>query len=329
MSQKIDIRERRYNGVDYDILHPETNINMVLDSSNNSVGDVNGALYGDGNGNIVGAAISNPNLLDNPWFTVNQRGATSGSANGDYIADRWTVSYGLGGVTWSRTDDTITFQSTTGLSSGYLMQYLEEKLYNSLSGKIVTLSVMLGDYSILSATTTNFETYTSFTMSLNNDAQGNETSCTFYNTTKLLRIKHEKTPITIRAIKLELGSVSTLGNDVAPDYTTELLKCQKYFRRYSCTSNASPLCFGYVTSTTNIRAILPISVPMARVPTISYVGSIRANSNGDKEVTAITLDQITPQGASLNLTITGGTQHNMAYVYLQTSSSYIDISADL
>ena len=32
--------------------------------------------------------VSNPNLLDNPWFTVNQRGATAYTV-GAYGVDRW------------------------------------------------------------------------------------------------------------------------------------------------------------------------------------------------------------------------------------------------
>ncbi|MBR4415054.1 MAG: hypothetical protein IKS59_07085, partial [Aeriscardovia sp.] len=34
-------------------------------------------------------AISNPNILHNPWFQVNQRSALSVTANGLFIADRW------------------------------------------------------------------------------------------------------------------------------------------------------------------------------------------------------------------------------------------------
>ena len=40
------------------------------------------------------------------------------------------------------------------------------------------------------------------------------------------------TDTTFKAIKLEFGTVSTLGMDTAPNYATELLKCQRYFFRY-------------------------------------------------------------------------------------------------
>ena len=37
--------------------------------------------------------------------------------------------------------------------------------------------------------------------------------------------------ITIKAVKLELGTVSTLANETAPNYQQELAKCQSYFVR--------------------------------------------------------------------------------------------------
>ena len=58
-------------------------------------------------GNVIGEIVeqtkeieakhpkySNPNLLDNGWFTVNQRGVTTGATNGQYFLDRWVTSYG-------------------------------------------------------------------------------------------------------------------------------------------------------------------------------------------------------------------------------------------
>ena len=44
---------------------------------------------------------SNPNLLINPWFTVNQRGVTSGQTNSAYTLDRWKADYDTAKGTWS------------------------------------------------------------------------------------------------------------------------------------------------------------------------------------------------------------------------------------
>lgn len=217
MSQKIDIRERRFNGVDYDTLHPETNINMVLDSSNNSVGGVKGALYGDGNGNIVGASISNPNLLDNPWFTVNQRGATTSAAY-EYIADRWLAD--STGITWSLGG--ITIPANAGQAKSIFTVFESE-----LSVGTYTASVLASDGTIYAATaeiTNPLVTKTFIRDVFEIDYIGSTKRFRFYNLSNEAK--------TIRAVKLELGSVSTLANDVAPDYDLELLKCQGYMGGY-------------------------------------------------------------------------------------------------
>ena len=105
MSQEIDIRERRYNGVDYDILHPETNINMVLDSSNNSIGSINGVLCCDGNGNIINATLSNAGSHNAIYrgkylgtsVTAEQYAAIAAGTFDDlYIGDYWVIN----GVIW-------------------------------------------------------------------------------------------------------------------------------------------------------------------------------------------------------------------------------------
>ena len=42
--------------------------------------------------NLIGQTVSNPNLLDNPWFTVNQREQSSySSGDGGLTFDRWKL----------------------------------------------------------------------------------------------------------------------------------------------------------------------------------------------------------------------------------------------
>lgn len=218
--------------------------------------------------------VSRRNLLDNPWFRINQRGATSGTGVA-YIADRWKTFYGSGGVTYSRTDDTVTIQSTSGSSHGDLVQVLEPTLWADLDGKTVTFSVMLNDYSIRSATFV-FSSSSAISESLGTGLDGNALQLSSNVNGKFIYVQKNKTAETFRAFKLELGSVSTLANDAPPCFAEELLKCQRYFVRIS----------GYYTAHQTASAVVPYdaSVPfpvqMRAVPTISnitYVGSAQAS----------------------------------------------------
>lgn len=276
----------------------------------------------------IGNAGSNRNLLDNPWFTVNQRQITSGQGNQGYIADRWGMTYGNGGVIYSRTDDTITIQSANGLSHGDIFQKLEPDLWNYLNGKTVTLSVMLNDYSIRSATFT-FDSTATKRGSLQYGLDGNAMSyeCSLGN--RAVQIWKYYTPETYRAAKLELGSVSTLANDAPPDYGTELAKCGRYFFR----AKGDPIAVGYVSSNLQyVYVSVPALAPMRATPTISYSGGFTARL----QVASIA---ITSMYASTPLTT--GNAIGVRMVLASSASAtgpaaiyggandYIDLSADL
>lgn len=91
------------------------------------------------NNKVDAIKVSNPNLLDNGWFTVNQRGITtiSHSGSGDYVADRW-VSNRVDGATQS---DGIHFHHRSGVEEyGYIREILES---NDVLGKVCTLSAIV------------------------------------------------------------------------------------------------------------------------------------------------------------------------------------------
>jgi len=180
-------------------------------------------------------ATSNPNLLDNPWFTVNQRDFSSNSSQGvlNYTVDRWCLIYNPSGRTVSKTSNGITIDTNSGIA--ILWQLFATNKSADLVGRTVTASVMLSDGTIYYGTgvvpakdsaaasevklidVDNFYLYLQYTTSQSKGlfATG-------------ICFKSGKT-CTIKAVKLELGTVSTLANDSRPDYTTELTKCQRYF----------------------------------------------------------------------------------------------------
>lgn len=176
--------------------------------------------------------ISNPNLLDNPWFTINQRGSSTYTGGG-YTVDRWL--FGYGDITCSVVNSGITLSST--IEGSNYVQYIEEDYYNKfIAGKNVTLSALLADGTIKSKTAVapiNTSSYQDIgVIYLHSDCTLNMVGRTGENEQIQIRFPTANAnPISIRAIKLELGTVSTLGLDAAPNYEEELLRCQRYYWR--------------------------------------------------------------------------------------------------
>lgn len=160
----------------------------------------------------TGFARSNRNLLDNGWFTVNQRGVADGTTvtgNG-YFADRWqAVGSGVQRVAGGG----ITVLGTAYHQLGDL----------GIAGKTVTLSIL---YSTGEVSSNTFAwTGTQFSKTF---AYG---TVNIYPSANQINIAAQSVNVT--AAKLEIGDVSTLANDVPPNYGEELSRC------LNSTANAS------------------------------------------------------------------------------------------
>ena len=77
--------------------------------------------------------------------------------------------------------------------------------------------------------------------------------------------------ITIESIKLELGSVSTLANDLPMDYTTELLRCQRYFYTNMPNSNAFTSPRDFLAYAAHGLSGTTFPVEMAAIPTVTLM----------------------------------------------------------
>lgn len=230
-------------------------------------------------------AISNPNLLDNPWFTVNQRGQSSySSSSSGYTVDRWKIGYG--DVICNVTNDGITLSSSI-LGSNFV-QYIEEDYYNKfIAGKDVTLSVLLTDGTIKSVTghaPVNTSYYQNAVMMyITNTCTIVVVGKTGENEQVQLRFAEANSDsVSIRAIKLELGSVSTLAMDTAPNYQQELAKCQRYFFNANmANTNFSEIGYGFYDNGYHFVNV-PTPVPMRETPTVSMGGTVRAFIDGTR-----------------------------------------------
>ena len=280
---------------------------------------------------------SNRNLLDNPWFTVNQR-QISGNHSVAFCADRWkSLRFAGGVINTTVTESGLRLICDSSDIYGWRVLQNVEK-YKDLSNRRVTISVdvvstnnslklfysksvdMASDNTqIGTVSETGISTFT-FVLPDLSSASG---FCIAFQ-------GENNTDITVKSIKLELGSVSTLHLDTAPDYTTELLKCQRYFVRLEGTQYKS-FGFAYSDSATNAGLFVTLPTTMRTIPTISTSGTFALYDTSFKNVTAIasTLSAGDRRFGVITLTSTGLTTNKM-YSFITTSAgASIDLSAEI
>ena len=273
-------------------------------------------------------ANSNRNLLDNPWFRIDQR-SVSGTITSGYIADRWSISYGSGGVTASRTADSVTVKSTSGSSHGDVVQRMEKSLFDFLLGKTVTASVMRSDGSIVWKSYTFTSSASSTTIGV--DLDGNPINFRAYQTSTYQDVQFWKfyTAGTFKAVKLELGSYSTLANDVPPDYGEELRKCKYYFERVKTAGNTLSLGIGYNDGYNTMYGVMKIEPKMV-TPSLSgsslLIGTTSLNTtSSSKSIYSFGSDGT----AVIQIVATNAFSTNQPYRFGLPANGYIDFSADL
>ena len=275
------------------------------------------------------SGLSNRNLLDNPWFTVNQRGAASYATIYEYSADRWkiltndtTVAVSSNGITLSR--------SSVGTAS--LRQILENTFVH---GKTVTASVLLQNGTVLSGTGV-FPTTSGTTIDLNLSTDvGIRLGISGSNETYYQLQSLTGNAINVRAVKLEVGSVSTLHLDVAPDPTTELLKCQRYFYRTPVVDAYAMLAMGMVTavdSTSTIYFLFTLPVAMRAKPQMSYAPQFGVTCGSSQVlVNSLTMDK-TQDNRIFSLIVDANgvfTVGAPALLWNRGNNTYLDFDSEL
>lgn len=244
------------------------------------------------NYNVWNVTYSNENLIDNGWFTVNQRGVSDGSYNGEYTLDRFIAAsdWGERCKTNIVVNENNIYLSGTPIAeypesyAGFCQKF-EDEMLNNLNGKIVTLSIYLessspsdhGDYADLSLKGSSYIRVYGSGITLNNIGISAKTF-TWNDSFKgifiaLISGENVSSSITVRAIKLELGAVSTLANDTAPNYAEELAKCQRYYFSGRCRYVDSGNATGFLSA-----SLFPVE--MRTVPTIS-LSNIRNIASAD------------------------------------------------
>lgn len=184
--------------------------------------------------NYLGTKFSNPNLLINPDFKINQRGATSYEQQG-YSVDRWKI--------WNvtvtpSTSGGITVKNDKYTDTGTFIQILE----NATEGDS-TLSCYVT--SVTGTVTMFADDNTQVVLK-----QGLNVVHTSNSTKNFSIFLNMGTSITLKWVKLEQGKVAT--SFIAPNPAEELEKCLR-FSRYIPTIYCVPL-RRYIGDISNARA---------------------------------------------------------------------------
>ena len=283
--------------------------------------------------------ISNPNLLDNPWFTVNQRGFTSETGINKITVDRWYTI--LSANLTANANKSLTIEGTGDYGS-CLCQKIESTLGERLKGKTVTFSVLLSNGTIYSATDTLPTTYPSSDKqycSLNALIPNAFASGVYWSAGQSCLVAQvgqtTGNSCTIVAMKLELGSVSTLAMDTIPNYQQELAKCQRYFQNMNINGlQYASIGTGKTIGTTALYIDVPLCVPMRATPTLSLSGTIRCHGNGSI-ITQSTYTPATEQlfsnlvKISLKSLGTALTDHTVYMVDFADNVGVLRLTADL
>lgn len=257
--------------------------------------------------------VVNTNLLDNPWFKVNQRGTTTFSADG-YIVDRWAIARGQGTVSAS---NGISFKWTSGSTFGHLYQRIEDA--TGYEGRKVTISAII-DGAVYSQNAV-FPAYGGSSVTkdfeVGNDTMGFTIEPAKSGTYALVGVRNYTTNThVVKAVKMEIGNISTLANDVPGNYQQELAKCQRYLIM-------GMLETAFMTKTGQYLQILPTPVTMAKKPSI--VGTPGAYYIADNSAVAGATIGVQALGSNcVYLGVSGASAQ--CYVYFPPSSG---LSAEL
>lgn len=232
---------------------------------------------------------SNPNLLINGDFRVNQRGVTSYVAdiNNTYSVDRWCITGGAMQFTYNTSNNTVTLNNTSD-QMGYFIQLINPSL-NNMWGKTFTMSCQFDDGTVLTKTIT-FPVNKTSGLGLGSSELYNGINLRgyIYNDEKFgftIDVRSGANA-TIKWCKLEIGSVATAFSP--RPYAEELALCQRYYQILRLRTTGFSVSDGsycrspiYMPATLRIEPTLKINIK-----TLPYVRAGSVNN----QATNITLE---------------------------------------
>lgn len=237
----------------------------------------------------IEAGGSNPNLLDNSDFFINQNGSSGLYALGQSI-DRWRKTTSDGYISWSQSSSAFPYRTTvsfnkksqTSFGNGTMLrQYLEKSLK---FGGTYTVTLGYVGNAVDRPVTEIHQTFTlpaapgGGTVSANfmdeyriSIAKVGTSSGTFHDYIEFGRFAAtDDSPAALKFcyIKLEEGAVATPY--VSPDPAKELLECQRYYVVFG----EETLSFAArALSESTVEATIPLPVAMRAKPILTWTPS--------------------------------------------------------
>lgn len=283
----------------------------------------------------------NPNLLINPDFSINQRGANTYSTRG-YSADRWILSVIGTGNTGSYNADTHEIISNIKDTDGF---------YASMQQHIENPSRFAGMEMTFSANITALDKTSLIQVWRTENGVTTSIAVTPYNTetekilnfvmpddlteaSKIRIILQTRGNAVLNWAKLELGSVATPF--LPPDPAAELLRCQRYFTIYkhqnaTASTDKCTIGVGYALTSSIIYALLPIAAMRSGVTaTISHSGvSLISGVDTVVDYTSVTALEQTDSTVQFAFAVSGQTPGTVYRLRLMNSSAYLAVSKEL
>lgn len=265
---------------------------------------------------------SNRNLLDNAYFVgggsqlgdgvfpINQRGQTS--YTGGRSIDRWRC--------WQMSTVTLTAAGlifATGANADGLFQYFTKGKFESLYGETVTASLLLTDGTLYTATgTASADCW--IAKSFSGGFFGYICNGTEANFRINLDANQSKS---IKACKLEKGTVSTLPNDAPPNYWTELQKCKARLRFVPLTR--CPIVFAAGNAYLDLNGCEMEGAPIAAL--YSNQGAVVGSSGASSAITSVTLISIGHNVPLLQFNLASAINDQVGQIY----NTVVQLSSEL
>lgn len=286
--------------------------------------------------NMISGVVSNPNLLDNPWFTVNQRGQSSYTSVISSLLcnfDRWATWAGASGsITVASASQGVNVTVTSDAEDNQFTQ----RMNIDLTGRTVTFSINVNG-TIYSKTWTVPARTTSWQSSILTTIEGIRlehaiapTTDTAITSAFTIRCPKDGSAYNIQSCKLEIGSISTLALDTAPNYATELLKCQRYFQTTG-KSGFNGVGVGQARSTTIASIHFNPFVKFRTTPVLSVDFSHLYLRNAENSIhpTSVSVDTAADSSSIMLAFVGTGFTAGAVYEALMETGYEMTFSADL
>ena len=292
---------------------------------------------------------SNPNLLINPDFAINQRGGNiysysvaSGSIDGGFTVDHWISTIVGSGNSGSYNAETHILSGSVLDKNGYyanLCQFIENPV--RFAGKTLTFSAGMSELdqpALIQIWRTEGTTTTGVAATHYNLKADKVLTFTMPSdlteASKIRVVLQTRGSVKLDWAKLELGSAATPF--VPPDPATELLRCQRYFTIYkhqNATSNTDKCTIGvgYALTSSIVYAVLPIAAMRSGVAaTVSYNGlSLISGADTVVDYTSVTALEQTDSTVQLAFMVSGQTPGAVYRLRLMDSNAYLAVSKEL